>query len=114
MSKREKLKPVVFNFTKPETREARIEVPGFEPFTIRFRVPDGLASVGAKMTSIGGRDSLAHRGELAVRFTADHLEWWSLPQEPGFESLVALAKGCEAAFWKISATIVGAGDAAKN
>lgn len=109
-----KLQPVPFVFSaSEEVREAEIRVEGFAPFTIRFRVPNGITRIGGRMR-MSSAETAEARGEAAVRQCAEHLVSWSLEPKPDFDGLAALAKGCEAAFWEIAATIAKAGRERKN
>lgn len=94
-----KLKKISFDFTKPETRYETIELEGFEPLKIEFRVPNGLSKLDtvastSRLQAENKRDGLDEAdglGTLLLRYVCSHLIGWSLAPKPTHANLVALA-----------------------
>lgn len=96
--KKEKKKEVAFNFDVGKTRMRKVEVDGYEPFQITFRIPNGAAGMDISLGMVDvekeegeeGDEILASRGEAMIKFMAQHLDAWSLPDKPNHKTLSAI------------------------
>jgi len=105
---------VAFDFSAGEIRTAEIKAPGYKPFSITFRVPGVAGRSDLLMADYGGESDADRqsRGQAAVRFCADHLVSWTLPQPVGYKSLDAMRSPL--VLWSIFSAIRKSESAAKN
>jgi hypothetical protein len=102
------LKDIEFNPAVGEERTEKIEVEGYKPFEITFRVPGGAAEMEMAIAARGG----AFRGSTALKIAAAHLVRWTLPQPVSYAALDQMknTQARSAIIYKI----FDAGEQAKN
>jgi hypothetical protein len=112
-------KKVEFDFSaEPELTE-KIEIEGYEPFEVTFRVPGGLSnlkmvagSVVRIRTADAGAGALA--AEAMIEDMLGHLTAWTLEQKISRESILAMAKADSAVVAAIYGAIRSGGARRKN
>lgn len=95
-------KKISFNHKPTGVRSATIEVEGYEPFKIKFRVPKKGAALA--LGAAFGTNDFDAKADATVQYIASHLVEWSLEAEPTLENLEALEPTAAVAqmFFKIA------------
>ena len=102
------LKKIGFN-EAGSIRKATINVAGYEPFDITYKIPGNAARIAILVMM---QSDEAKIGNAALDFIVEHMTAWTLPELISRESLNQLDN--DRVFYEIFKTIKEAGESRKN